>query len=533
MVLILTPEFPMWLDKSCLLVTKDPRQEVIEMELFQNRKLIVKMMGGFVITSVITMAVGLFGARAIETESGAIKRIYTRDVEQVSDLKEAQILLLRAFSGQKNALVAYTPELRTSFLKEVELSRNGFDRILVRLQQATFSKDQDRIATISQVWGEFEKANDQVVAKLKADQVEQAFLVSNGEASQKFTVTQNALQALVDHRKAESNLEYQNSIARNQQSRFVMLTLCIVGVGMGLAIGYIISKAVSGPIKKVVDGLLSLERGDLTQTIGLHGEDEVGILAATYDNLTMRLREVMRDVQLASTNVEQAVAQVSSCGSGNEGNHRLGRTSTIEETAVAMHQILESSQRNAQLSSDAAERFSLAKNSAGLALAAMNQMIVAVTDINDSSHKISKIIHVMDEIALKTNLLALNAAVEAAHAGEQGKGFAVVAAEVRSLAQRSAEAAKDINTLIADSVQKAAGGKSLAEQSGSALADITNQMEQVSQMVRDISDGSSMQRQAIEGANKSISAINKTMQQNSQQVVRLREVAGYFKVDVQ
>lgn len=499
------------------------------MELFQNRKLIVKMMGGFVITSVITMAVGLFGVRAIETESGAIKRIYTRDVEQVSDLKEAQILLLRALSGQKNALVAYTPELRTSFLKEVEVSRNGFNRILARLKQATFSKDQDRITAISTAWGEFEKANDQVVAKLKADQVEQAFLVSNAEASEKFTVTQSVLQSLVDHRKEESSLEYQNSIARNQQARLVMLTLCIVGVGMGLSIGYIISKAVSGPIKKVVEGLVSLERGDLTQTIGLRGEDEVGILAATYDNLTMRLREVMHDVQLASTNVEQAVAQVSSCGAV-KGNQRLSGASTIEETAVAMHQILESSQRNAQLSSDAAERFTMAKTSASQGLEAMNQMIVAVTDINDSSHKISKIIHVMDEIALKTNLLALNAAVEAAHAGEQGKGFAVVAAEVRSLAQRSAEAAKDINTLIADSVQKAEGGKSLAQQSGNALADITNQMEQVSQMVRDISDGSSMQRQAIEGANRSISAINKTMQQNSQQVARLREVVGYFKV---
>ena len=502
------------------------------MEFFQNRKLIVKMMGGFVITSVITMAVGLLGVRAIQTESGAIERIYTRHVEQVSDLKDAQILLLRALSGQKNALVAYTPELRAAFLKEVEVSRNGFNQILAHLKQTTPSKDQDRITLIGNAWGDFEKANDQVVTKLKADQVEQAFIVSNGEASAKFTVTQGALQSLVDQRRAESNLEYHDSIARNQQSRFVMLTLCLVGVGIGLAIGYVISRAVSGPIKRVVDGLVAMERGDLMQTIGLNSKDEVGILAATYDNLAKRLREVMRDVQMASTNVEQAVAQVSSCAAGNRGSQGSTGAPTIEETAVAMHQILESSQTNAQLSSDAAERFTLAKASATQGLAAMNQMIGAVTDINDSSRKISKIIHVMDEIALKTNLLALNAAVEAAHAGDQGKGFAVVAAEVRSLALRSAEAAKDINALIADSVQKAEGGKTLAQQSGDALADITDQMEQVSQMVRDISDGSSLQRKAIEGANKSISAINQTMQQNAQQVGRLREVVGYFKVGV-
>ena len=160
----------------------------------------------------------------------------------------------------------------------------------------------------------------------------------------------------------------------------------------------------------------------------------------------------------------------------------------------------------------------------------MGQMIEAVTAINGSSQQISKIIHVMDEIAIKTNLLALNAAVEAAHAGDHGKGFAVVASEVRNLAQSSGEAAKDISNLIADSVQKSETGKNLAEQSGQVLGDITEQMEQVNKMLLDIAEGSRSQREAIEGVNKSITAIDKTMQQNSEQVGHLREVVSYFKV---
>ena len=127
------------------------------MEFFHNQTLIVKLMGGFVVTSVITMAVGLLGVRAIQTESGAIERIYTSQVEQVSDLKEAQILLLRAFSNQKNALVAYTHEQRVEFLKMVASSRNDFNGILSKFKRTTAAKDQERIASIEKAWGEFER----------------------------------------------------------------------------------------------------------------------------------------------------------------------------------------------------------------------------------------------------------------------------------------------------------------------------------------------------------------------------------------
>ncbi len=498
-------------------------------KFFQNQKLIVKTMGGFVVTSIITMAVGLWGVSAVQTESGTIERIYTRHVEQVSDLKESQIHLLKALSGQKNALVAYTPEQRSTFLKEVETSRNQFDQILKHLQTASTGPDRDRVGQIQTSWAEFEKANDLVIAKLKADQVEQAFLVSNGEASEKFAATQHALQSLVDQRKAEGSAEYRDSIARNRNARFVMLILCLVGVGLGLTLGYVISQAVARPIVRVVEGLQALERGDLTQIIGIDTQDEVGILARTYDNLTARLREVMNDVQTASNNVEQAVALVSSSAIRGGVGGRSGAT-TIEETAVAMRQLLESSQRNAQLASQATENFTIVRASAEQGRKAMGQMIDAVTAINSSSQQISKIIHVMDEIAIKTNLLALNAAVEAAHAGDHGRGFAVVASEVRNLAQSSGEAAKDISNLIADSVTKSETGKNLAEQSGQVLGDITEQMEQVSKMLLDISEGSSLQREAIEGASKSITAIDKTMQQNSEQVGRLREVVSYFRV---
>jgi methyl-accepting chemotaxis protein len=157
-------------------------------------------------------------------------------------------------------------------------------------------------------------------------------------------------------------------------------------------------------------------------------------------------------------------------------------------------------------------------------------MVQAVSEIDESSKKIAQIIHVMDEIALQTNLLALNAAVEAAHAGEEGKGFAVVAAEVRQLAQRSAEAAKEIAALIEDSVAKAEAGRELAGSSGAAIQDMARRVDQISELVSRISRGSSEQREAMRGATAAISAIDRTMQQNAQEVVRLREAVSYFRL---
>ena len=203
----------------------------------------------------------------------------------------------------------------------------------------------------------------------------------------------------------------------------------------------------------------------------------------------------------------------------------------MEETAAMMLEIAKTAQSNASLASSAASQFTAASESTVQAQSAMAQMIGAVSEINDSGQKISKIIHVMDEIALKTNLLALNAAVEAAHAGVHGRGFAVVAAEVRSLAQRSAEAAKDITALITDSASKGVAGKNLAIRSGEALGQITRHMHEVSALVSNISLESNQQHQAIEGATRSMSAIDKTMQQNAAEVAHLREVVGYFKVE--
>ncbi len=195
-----------------------------------------------------------------------------------------------------------------------------------------------------------------------------------------------------------------------------------------------------------------------------------------------------------------------------------------------MTQITKSADENALLAASVASQFAAAQTSAANGRNSVERMVQAVSDIHVSSQKIALIVRVIDEIALQTNLLALNAAVEAAHAGEHGKGFGVVAGEVRSLAHRSAEASKDIEVLIAESVQKANTGRELASQSGQSLAEMAKRVDEVSELVKKIAQSSNEQREAMRCANSSISLIDRTMRQNMEELNRLHQEVAFFDV---
>jgi methyl-accepting chemotaxis protein len=504
-------------------------------KLFQDQNLFVKIMGGFVVMSVITFAVGWMGVSKVQTESSVIEKLYQRHVQGISNLKEAQVELLRALSGQKNALVSYTPEQRESNLRQMAQSEQAFAGLMARIGgDLANSRESTLHAAIEGPWAAFRKANSQIAEKLKSDQADQAFQLSMGMGLDRFNATQRALEEFVEYRKQDSTQEYQNSVGRNRQARVWLFGLSILGSMLGLAIGYFSASLVANPIKRIVIGLQDLERGDLTRTLGIESGDEVGVLARAYDSFTMRMRQVIQDVQDSATRVAEAVALISSASANANLRHgaELRRTgvATIEETAAAMTQIAKSAEANASLADSMASQFVAAQTSAAMGRRSVERMVEAVSDIHVSSQKIAKIVQVMDEIALQTNLLALNAAVEAAHAGEHGKGFGVVADEVRSLAHRSAEAAKDIEALIAESVQKADDGKALAAQSGESLSEMTKRVDEVSELVKQIAKSSQQQREAMRGANSSISLIDRTMQQNMEELNRLHKDVAFFHV---
>jgi methyl-accepting chemotaxis protein len=494
-------------------------------KLFQDQNLFVKIMGGFVVMSVITFLVGSIGVKKVQIESLVIEKLYQRHVQGISNLKEAQVELLRVLSGQKNALVSYTPEQRESNLRQMAQSEQAFVGLLARVGGVLANARESALhAAIEGPWAAFCKANSQIEDKLRSDQADQAIQLSMGAGLDSFNATQRALEEFVEYRKQDSAREYQSSLGRNRRAGVSLFGLSILGSMLGIGIGYFSASLVANPIKRIVVGLQDLESGDLTRTLGIESGDEVGVLARAYDSFTMRMRQVIQDVQDSATRVAEAVALISSASLRTTG------VATIEETAAAMTQIAKSAEENACLTDSMASEFVAAQISAARGRRSVERMVEAVSDIHVSSLKIAKIVQVMDEIALQTNLLALNAAVEAAHAGEHGKGFSVVADEVRSLAHRSAEAAKDIEVLIAESVQKADDGKALAAQSGESLSEMTKRVDEVSELVKQIARSSQQQREAMGAANSSISLIDRTMQQNMEELNRLHKDLAFFHV---
>lgn len=496
---------------------------------FRDLRLSLKMMTGFATTAVITMGVGLIGVRDVGWQSAAIETLYKRHLEGVSNLRQAEIELLRALSGQKNALVAYTPEQRDAHLGEMRAAQARFTEI-TRKEAATAlsSEEKSLVDGIQRKWNDFRAINEEVAKKLANSEAEQAFQLSNGPARESFDRTQAELERAVRYRMDQSAREYAASMDTNEQARIWLLGLAALGAAVGLAFGYFISRLVVRPVQSIVAGFDRLQRGDLTCELPLDSKDEVGMLAAAYNGVIERLKGVVGDVQSASSRVWDAVASVSATAGGRF--RRDADSATIEATAAAMKQIAAAAEQNAAMAADAAREFNSAKASSAEGREAVKRMTEAVANINASSKKIAQIIHVMDEIAFQTNLLALNAAVEAAHAGEEGKGFAVVAAEVRALAQRSADAAKDIAQLIEDSVKKAAAGQELATQSGQALEEIARNVERVSELVKHMAESSNQQRQAMRDATTAIAQIDRIMGQNADEVKRLTQAVSYFRI---
>ncbi|QJQ06286.1 chemotaxis protein [Undibacterium piscinae] len=253
--------------------------------------------------------------------------------------------------------------------------------------------------------------------------------------------------------------------------------------------------------------------GDLSMNIAMDAGDSTSLLAA-LNEMQDRLKNMVSDIKISAETIKVASSEIAS-GNSDLSSRTESQASSLEETASSMEGLTDTVKQNADNARQASKLVETASSVAIKGGQVVGQVVATMTDINQSSKKIVDIISVIDGIAFQTNILALNAAVEAARAGEQGRGFAVVASEVRNLAQRSAAAAKEIKTLIGDSVDKVHAGSQLVDQAGQTMDEIVASVKRVSDIMNEISSASQEQSAGIQEISMAIGQMDEMTQQNS------------------
>ena len=322
----------------------------------------------------------------------------------------------------------------------------------------------------------------------------------------------------------------------------------IVAISLILAIallGAVIAR-VTRRLAVVRDALEDIASGDgdLTRRLSVQGKDELTQIARAFNHFTDKIASVLVRIRESSETVRHASTEIAS-GNQDLSARTEQQASSLEETAAAMEQLTATVQHNAENARQARQLASSASDIATHGGTVVDQVVRTMGGIEQSSHRIADIIGVIDSIAFQTNILALNAAVEAARAGEQGRGFAVVASEVRTLAQRSATAAKEIKALIDDSVGQVDAGSRLVQDAGATMGKVVESVQRVTAIVTEISNASQEQSTGIAEIGTAVSQMDQSTQQNAalveeataaaqslqQQAAQLADVVAGFRLD--
>jgi len=335
-----------------------------------------------------------------------------------------------------------------------------------------------------------------------------------GDSLKKFDVAMKAAQAMSEHN--DKAAQSADAAARQHYEQALAWIVGCIALALAVAawLGWAIRSSIVPPLHRALALAQAVAEGDLTKSVDARGSDEMAQLTHALGGMVNRLRDLVGEVRQGVESVSTASSEIAT------GNHDLSaRTeqaaSSLQETASSMEHLTHNVGQAADTAQQANQLAGSASRAAQHGSDVVTQVVSNMDQITSASRKIADIISVIDGIAFQTNILALNAAVEAARAGEQGRGFAVVASEVRNLAQRSANAAKEIKTLIGASVETVESGSRLAGDAGQAMQEILQSVQRVTDLMAEISAATSEQRDGIGQVNSAVSHLDQMTQQNA------------------
>jgi methyl-accepting chemotaxis protein-1 (serine sensor receptor) len=373
------------------------------------------------------------------------------------------------------------------------------------------------------------------VAALRANDVKEAQRLAKDKVEPLFVALERGADALIDLQIDVAKKEYDAAVARYATIRAVSLGAIALGLLLAGALGFMLVRSISRQLGAEPGEAAALAQsvaaGDLSVRIDLKPGDNRSLMAH-LKAMQLSLAKVVGHVRQNADSVASASAQIAQ-GNNDLSSRTEEQASALEQTASSMEQLGSTVRQNADNARHASQLALSASSVAAQGGEVVMQVVETMKGIDGSSKRIADIITVIDSIAFQTNILALNAAVEAARAGEQGRGFAVVAGEVRSLAQRSAEAAKEIKTLITDSVERVERGTGLVEQAGTTMAEIVASIKRVTDIMGEISAASSEQSAGVSQVGDAVGQMDQATQQNAALVEESAAAAESLKQQAQ
>lgn len=485
------------------------------MKWYYNMKIGAKLIVGFVIVAIIAGIVGTIGIVNINNINNQYSRLYTEFGVALGDIADASIAFQRVRVNLRDLILA-EGEDKDRYIENINKYNNEKLEALERFKGSLQTEDgKNSFSDLEEAIKAYSPIETEIIDLVNAGKYDDAVGVLRADSSSqvvsKIMEQIDKLFDLKDTTGSRLSEEY-NDEAMNTIT--VTIVIVVIAVIIAIILGIAISRIISKPIIKMVDNAEKVADGDLDVDIRYSSKDEIGNLADAFRKMTNNLNEVMANISVAAEQVSSGSTQLSDSSMAlSQG--ATEQASSIEELSASIEEISSQTKVNAENAKEANNITETAKLSAMEGNSQMREMLSAMEDINESSVNISKIIKVIDDIAFQTNILALNAAVEAARAGQHGKGFAVVAEEVRNLAARSANAAKETTALIEGSVKKAEGGTKIAKDTAIALDKIVEGIKSVAEYIGNIALASDEQASAIAQINQGILQVSTVVQTNS------------------
>jgi methyl-accepting chemotaxis protein len=515
------------------------------MRAFLNLRLFTKLMLSFGLVLALCLGLGVFSVVQLAKVNQTSTDLQTNWMPSVRVLLEMKYDVAR-YRAQETQHILSTSEAdfakyekrMVEFRDKLKAHSAEYEKLISELEERT------GYAEFNKLWDQYIVISAEVQKLSRASQDDEAKALIRGKSSTLFNSASEILEKL-----AEVNIKGGNQASEHGNELYASARWWIIGIiALCIAIGLVqavwISGLISRPLVNAVQIAQTVAAGNLTSKIDVSTTDETGQLLAALKEMNDNLQNIVGQVRTGTDVIATAASEIAT-GNLDLSARTEQQASSLEETASSMEEMTSTVKQN----SDNARRANeLAHSASGIALQGGNvvsQVVETMGSINASSSKIVDIIGVIDGIAFQTNILALNAAVEAARAGEQGRGFAVVASEVRNLAQRSASAAKEIKSLITDSVAQVEAGSKLVHQAGKTMDEVVASVKKVSDIVAEITTAGREQEVGIEQINQAITEMDAVTQQNAalveqaaaasasmqEQAENLSRVVSVFKLD--